>query len=108
MITDIMIVIYSIDNPIVSTFKARPSRTSFGMRMRNMNILNKNVMRYGHILRQDLRPFGVLKFLNLLSYRLIFLIMRLSYYPSVSIIQEMFLVFYQFYVQNNSILNKSS
>jgi hypothetical protein len=85
-----------------------PSRASFDMRMRNMNILSKNVMRYGHILRQDLRPFGVLKFLNLLSYRLIFLIMRLIYYSSVSIINEMFLIFYQFYVRNNSIFNKSS
>jgi biotin synthase-related radical SAM superfamily protein len=28
-----------------------PSRASFGTRMRNMNILSKNVMRYGHILR---------------------------------------------------------
>jgi hypothetical protein len=85
-----------------------PSRTSFDMRMRNMNILSKNVMRYGHILKQDLRSFGVLKFLNLLTYRLIFLIMRLIYYPRVPIIKEMFLIFYQFYVQNNSTLNKSS
>jgi hypothetical protein len=78
---------------LVSFFKnywIYPSRTSFGMRMRNMNILSKNVMCYGHILRQDLRPFDVLKFLNLLSYRLIFLIMHLIYYPSVSIIKEIF------------------
>jgi len=33
---------------------ATPSRTSFGLRLRNMNILSKNVKRYGHILRQDL------------------------------------------------------
>jgi hypothetical protein len=32
----------------------------------------------------------------------------LIYYPSVSIIKEMFLIFYQFYVQHNSTLNKSS
>jgi hypothetical protein len=55
-----------------------------------------------------LRPFDVLKFLNLLSYRLIFLIMRLVYYPSVSTIKGMFLIIYQFYAQNNSTLNKSS
>jgi hypothetical protein len=69
---------------------AYPSRTSFGMRMRNMNILSKNVIRYGHILRKDFGFLGVLMLLNLLSYRLIFLIMRLIYYPSVSIIKEMF------------------
>jgi hypothetical protein len=31
-----------------------PSRTFFGMRMKNMNILSKNVMRYGHILSSSL------------------------------------------------------
>jgi DNA-binding beta-propeller fold protein YncE len=70
---------------------------TIGMFMRNMNIL-----------RQNLRFFGVLKLLNLLSYRLIFLIIRLIYYPSVSIIKEMFFIFYQFYVQNNATLNRSS
>ncbi len=67
---------------------ARPSRTSCGMYMKNMNILSKNVMRYGHILRQDLRYFGELKFLNLLFFRLIFLLMRLNFYPSVCYMLE--------------------
>ena len=66
------------------------------MRMKNMNILSKNVMRYGHILRQDLRPFGELKFLNFLFYLLIFLLMRLNFYPSVSVIKELFQFFFNF------------
>jgi len=47
-------------------FYTSPSRISCGMYMENMNILRRNVMRYGHILRQDLKPFGEIKFLDLL------------------------------------------
>jgi hypothetical protein len=65
-------------------------------------------MRYGHILRQDLKPFGEIKFLDLLFYRFIFLLIRLDSYPSVFLIKELFLVFLQFYVQNDSILNENS
>jgi hypothetical protein len=53
------------------------------MRIENMNILTKNLMCYGHILRQDLRPFGELKFLNLLFFHLIFLLMYFNFYPSI-------------------------
>jgi hypothetical protein len=75
---------------------ANPNRTFFGMRMNNMNILSKNVMRYGHILRQDLMPFGELKFLNFLFYRLIFLLKRLNFYLSVSVIKELFQFIFSF------------
>jgi hypothetical protein len=85
-----------------------PSRTFFGMRMKNMNILSKNVMCYGHILRQDLMPYGELKFLNFLFYRLIFLLMRLNFYLSVSVIKELFQFFFQFYLQNHSTFNKNA
>ena len=80
----------------------------FGMHMKNMNIWSKNVMRYGHILRQDLRPFGELKFLNFLFYRLIFLLMRLNFYLSVSVIKELLQFSFQFYFQNQSTFNNNS
>ncbi len=73
-----------------------PSRTSCGMRMKNMNLLSKNVMHYGHILRQDLRLFDKFKFLKFLSYRLIFLLMPLNFYSSVSVIKELFQFFSNF------------
>ena len=50
-------------------------------------------MRYGHILRQALKPFGEIKFLDLLFYRVMFLLMRLDSYPSVFLLNELFLVF---------------
>jgi hypothetical protein len=83
-----------------------PSRTFFGMRMKNMNILSKNVMRYGHILRQDLMPDGELKFLNFLFYRLIFLLMRLNFYLSVSVIKELFQFFFSFTFKITQLLIK--
>jgi hypothetical protein len=59
-----------------------PSQTSCFMRLKNLSILIKKVMRYGHILRKDLRSFDELKFSSFLTFGLIFLIMRLNSYPS--------------------------
>jgi hypothetical protein len=82
-----------------------PGETSFGMRVNYNNIFNKKVMRYGRTLWQDLRSLDELKILDLLCYRLIFLLMRFNYYPNVSVTKELF--FFQIYVQNDLNLNKT-
>ena len=88
-------------------FYTSSSRTSCGMCMENMNILWRNVMRYGHILRQHLKPFGEIKFLDLLFYRIIFLLMRLDSYPSVFLLNELFLVFPSFTFKMTQFLMKT-
>jgi len=88
-------------------FNTSFSRTSCDMCMENMNILWRNVTRYGHILRQYLKPFGEIKFLDLLFYRVIFSLMRLDSYPSVFLLKELFLVFPSFTFKMTQFLMKT-
>jgi len=55
-----------------------PSRIFFSKRMTFLSFLSLNIMRYGHILSQGLRPLKKLKRLRFLFHRLLFLFMYLN------------------------------
>ncbi len=61
------------------------TRTFVGKHMTNLSILILNVMGYGHILSQDLRPFEKPKCLSFLFYHLSFLFIYFDSYTSACI-----------------------